>query len=104
MVHGITGHGIYESEGCEFVYTVTSQAPSYITHRLGLVVSGYKGDLDKGFSSCAAPAFRHSPGISSCMQVYSLPMDHREVAESKGAAEIVSGLVQSQQCRGSRVE
>ena len=26
VVHGITCHGIYKSEGCEFVYTVTSQA------------------------------------------------------------------------------
>ena len=28
-----------------------------------------------------------------CMQVYVLPMDHREVAESKGTVEIVSGHV-----------
>ena len=27
-----------------------------------------------------------------CMQVYALPMDHREVAESKGTIEIVSGF------------
>ena len=26
VVCGFTCHGIYESEGCEFVYTVTSQA------------------------------------------------------------------------------
>ena len=38
MVCGFTCHGIYESEGCEFVYTVTSRALGYPTHRLGLVV------------------------------------------------------------------
>ena len=30
-----------------------------------------------------------------CMQVYALPMDHREATESKGTMEIVSGLAQS---------
>ena len=75
VVHGITCHGIYESEGCEFVYTVTSQALSYPTCRLGLVVLDMRGFLDRGFSSCAVPAFCHGPGISSCMQVYVLPKD-----------------------------
>ena len=31
-----------------------------------------------------------------CMQVYGLPMVHREVTESKGTVEIVSGFTQSQ--------
>ena len=56
--------------------------------------SGYKGVLDRGFSSCAAPAFCHGPGISSYMQVYALPMDCREVTESKGTTEIASRLTQ----------
>ena len=68
----------------------------YPTCRSGLAGSGYKGVLDRGFSSCAVPAFCHGPGISSCMQVYVLLMVHREVAELKGTAEIVSRLVQSQ--------
>ena len=83
MVHGITCHGIYKSEGCEFVYTVMSQALGYLTHRLGLMVPDMKGVLDRGFSSCTVPAFCHGPGISSYMQVYVLPKDCREVAESK---------------------
>ena len=37
-MHGFTCCGIYESEGCEFVYTVTSRALGYPTCRLGLVV------------------------------------------------------------------
>ena len=39
VVHGITCRGIYKSEGCEFVYTVMSQALSYLPCRLGLVTS-----------------------------------------------------------------
>ena len=104
MVRGITCHGIYESEGCEFIYTVTSQALSYPMHRSGLVGSGYEGVLDRGFSSCAVLAFCCGPGISSCMQVYALPKDCREVAEVKGTMEIVFGLTRSQKCRRSRVE
>ena len=50
--------------------SVTSQALSYPTHRSGLTVSGYKGVLDRGFSSCAVPAFFHGPGILNCMQVF----------------------------------
>ena len=57
----------------------TSQALGYPTCRSGLVVLDTKGFLDRGFSSCAAPAFCCGPGISSCMQVYALPKDHREV-------------------------
>ena len=64
------------------------------TCRSGLTVSGYKGVLDRDFSLCAVPAFCCSPGISSCMQVYALPKNHREVAKSKGTAEIASGLTQ----------
>ena len=52
MVHGITCCDIYESEGCEFVYDVMSQALGYPTCRLGLVVLGTKGFLDRGFSLC----------------------------------------------------
>ena len=62
---------------------VTSQALGYPTHRLGLVVPDMKGFLDRGFSSCAVLAFCHGPGISSCMQVYALPKDRREVTELK---------------------
>ena len=40
---GITGRGIYESEGCEFVYTITSRALGYPTHRSGLVVLESRG-------------------------------------------------------------
>ena len=83
MVCGITCHGIYESEGCELVYTVMSQALGYPTHRSGLVVLDTEAFLDRGFSSCAVPAFCHGPGILSCMQVYALPKNNREVAESK---------------------
>ena len=83
MVQGITCRGIYKSEGCEFVYTVTSQALGYPTPRSGLMVLDMKEFLDRGFSSCAAPAFCRGPGISSCMQVYGLPKDYREVAELK---------------------
>ena len=43
MVHRITGCGIYESEGCEFVYTVTSQALGYPTCRLSLMVPESRG-------------------------------------------------------------
>ena len=43
MVHGITCHGIYESEGCEFVYTVMSQALGYPTCRSGLMVLDTRG-------------------------------------------------------------
>ena len=78
---------------------VTSLVLSYPTHRLGLVVSGYKGVLDRGFSSCNVLAFCCSPGISSCMQVYALPKDCREVAELKGTVEIVSGLAQVEKLR-----
>ena len=35
-----------------------------------------------------------------CMQVYALPMECREVAESKGTVEIVSRLTQSQRAEG----
>ena len=80
--------------------------------------SGSKGVLDRGFSLCAAPAFCHGPGILSCMQVYVLPMDRKEVAESKGTAEVASRLARSQKAedqelnsfqspeisRGARVE
>ena len=72
-----------------------SQASSYPTCRLGLVVSRYNGVLDRGFSSCAAPAFCCGPGISNVFRYNMLPMDHREVIESKGATEIVSWFVQS---------
>ena len=73
-----------------------SEPQCYLTHTLGLVVSGYEGVPDRGFSLCAVPAFCCGPGISNCMQVYALPTDHREVTESKGTMEIVSGLAQSQ--------
>ena len=99
MVGGITCHGIYKSEGCEFIYTVTSQALSYPTRRSGLAGSEYKGVLDRGFSSCAVLAFCHSPGILSCMWVYALPMDHREVTESKGTTEVASGLCEVERQR-----
>ena len=68
-----------------------SQALSYLTHRSGLAVSRYKGVLNRGFSSCAALAFCCSPGILSCVQVYALPKDCREVTELKGTTEIVLG-------------
>ena len=42
-MHRITGRGIYKSEGCEFVYTVTSQALGYPTCRLSLVVPESRG-------------------------------------------------------------
>ena len=61
----------------------------YLMRRSGLTGSRYKGVLDKGFSSCAVPAFCHGPGILSCMQVYVLPMNCREVTESKGTMEIL---------------
>ena len=86
VVHGITCHGIYESEGCEFVYTVTSQALSYPTCRLGLVVLDMRGFLDRGFSSCAVPAFCHGPGISRDRRVYARPMSRWEAARSKDEA------------------
>ena len=65
------------------IRTVTSQALSYLTHRSGLVVPDMKGVLDRGFSSCAVLAFCHGLGILSCMQVYVLPKDRREVTELK---------------------
>ena len=82
---------------------ITRQALSYPTHRWGLAVSRCKGVLDRGFSLCTVPTFCCSPGISSCMQVYVLPTDCREVAESNGTTEIVSGLAWSQKAedRGS---
>ena len=43
VVHGITCRGIYKSEGCEFIYTVMSQALGYPTCRLGLMVPDVKG-------------------------------------------------------------
>ena len=53
----------------------------YLTHRSGLMGSGYKGVLDRGFSSCAMLAFCCSPGISSCMQVYVLPVTSRNTLD-----------------------
>ena len=82
----------YTIRGCELIYTVMSQALSYLIHRLGLAVSAYERVLDRGFSSCAVPAFCCSPGNSNCMQVYALLTDRREVAESKGTMEVVSRL------------
>ena len=38
VVCGITCHGIYESEGCEFIYTVTSHATSCNTHEPSLML------------------------------------------------------------------
>ena len=43
MVRRITGRGIYKSEGCEFVYTVTSRALGYPTCRLSIVVPESRG-------------------------------------------------------------
>ena len=52
MVCRITGCGIYESEGCEFVYTVMSQSLGYPTHRSGLVVPELRGVWTEA-SACA---------------------------------------------------
>ena len=58
-----------------------------------LTVSGYKGILDRGFSLCAVLAFYHSPGILNVCRYNTLPIDRREVIESKGTVEIVSGCM-----------
>ena len=79
---------------------VTSQALGYPTHRLGLVVPDMKGFLDRGFSLCAVPAFCHSPGILSCMQVYVLQGSCRV----EDTAEIVFWARTSQKGVGSRVK
>ena len=105
-------------------YVLQVKTQCYPTCRLGLTVPDARGVLDRGFSSCAAPAFCCGPGILNCMQVYVLPMDHREVTDThavpehmphcqmahqhviaggqeqtqhrvEGAVEIVSGLTQS---------
>ena len=55
----ITGHGIYESEGCEFLYTVTSQALGYPTRRLGLVVLESRGVWTEA-SACVL----HRPSVA----------------------------------------
>ena len=77
---------------CDYCY---KSSISYLTHRLGLAVSRYKGVLDRGFGSCTVPAFCCGPGILNVCRYNTLPMEHREVVELKGTTEIVSGCVQS---------